>query len=329
MERMILADPDGIEIKTLLYPKIDIEIGKADNSFELVFSRYDWQSIEEKSRVYIPGTEFGGLTRRMGTSTQFDTVSVGGYTWRGLMTRKVIEPEQGADYATDTGDLNAIIKRRVEAALPGLFRGVSDPVGVSVTWQYDRYCTLHDGLQKLLKSVGYKLDIQYIHEQSAGGYVQVQAVPIVDYSNEIELSTDSRLNYTVRTQSDGVNHLILLGKGELRDRLVRHLYVNAQGQIVDTQTYTGTDEITAVYDSPGAEEPDLIQGGRERLQELMNRDAFSMDIATLNLDVAVGDIVGGRDYLTGMYMAKPIGGKIYRFENGTESIEYILEDENQ
>lgn len=329
MERMILADPDGIEIKTLLYPKIDIEIGKADNSFELVFSRYDWQSIEEKSRVYIPGTEFGGLTRRMGTSTQFDTVSVGGYTWRGLMTRKVIEPEQGADYATDTGDLNAIIKRRVEAALPGLFRGVSEAVGVSVTWRYDRYCSLHDGLQKMLKSVGYKLDIQYIHEQSAGGYVQVQAVPIVDYSNEIELSTDSRLNYTVRTQSDGVNHLILLGKGELRDRLVRHLYVNAQGQIVDTQTFTGTDEITEVYDSPGAEEPDLIQGGRERLRELMNRDYFGMDIATLNLEVAVGDIIGGRDYLTGMYMAKPIGGKIYRFENGKESIEYILEDDTQ
>ena len=39
-----------------------------------------------------------------------------------------------------------------------------------------------------------------------------------------------------------------------------------------------------------------------------------MDVETLNMDVAIGDIIGGRDYLTGLYAKKPIVRKIYRVE---------------
>lgn len=54
-----------------------------------------------------------------------------------------------------------------------------------------------------------------------------------------------------------------------------------------------------------------------------------MDVAKLGLNVGIGDIVGGRDYLTGMYMSKPIGNIIYELTDCVESITYKLEGENK
>ena len=60
----------------------------------------------------------------------------------------------------------------------------------------------------------------------------------------------------------------------------------------------------------------------------MNKSAFEMDVETLDIDVNIGDIVGGRDYLTGLYMAKPVERKIWRVENGVPTIEYKLEGQS-
>lgn len=43
----------------------------------------------------------------------------------------------------------------------------------------------------------------------------------------------------------------------------------------------------------------------------------------------IGDIVGGRDYLTGMYMAKPVENIIYEIINDTELKTYKLEGEDE
>ena len=77
-------------------------------------------------------------------------------------------------------------------------------------------------------------------------------MPIVDYSQQIEFSSDMRLNYTMHMEGDGVNHLICLGQGELKNRIVRHLYVDQNGNIGSTQYYTGVDEIAAVDGVPRA-----------------------------------------------------------------------------
>ena len=324
MENVIIAASDGAEIRAMVFSSYDFEVGDDDNSFQIVVKRSEYQTIPQGARIYIPGTEYGGLFRELGTNTAMDTIAPGGITWRGMMQKKILEPPSGQNYATDSGELNAIVKARVEAAFPGLFIGVSDSTGVSVTsFQYERYCTLESGLRKLLKSKGYRLDIAYSQTDKA---VVVKAVPIVDYSTQIELSSDMLLNYKMQMQGDGVNHLICLGQGELAERTVYHLYVDQNGDIGTTQYYTGVDEIAAVYDYAGAELNDLISGGKNRLEELMNQNEFTMDIEQI-LDVGIGDIVGGRDYLSGMLMAAPITGKIVKWSNGTQKTEYTLSDE--
>ena len=127
---------------------------------------------------------------------------------------------------------------------------------------------------------------------------------------------------------NGVNHLIVTGKGELQDRNVFHLYVWPDGSFKKTQYYTGLDEIAQVYENTSTETDELESQSAKKLQDLCSKKTFGMDIAKLGIDVDIGDVVGGRDYLTGMYSSKPIENIIYSITNRIESKEYELEGEN-
>ena len=323
-KHLIYSTSSGTELGVVLFRDADFEVGKEDNSFLVTMLRSEYSPFPSKGRIYLPGTEYGGIIGTVETNTAQDAIAVGGYTWRGMMTKKIIEPEPGEDYATDTGELNDVIQARVEEAFPGLFVGSDDDTGVSVNnFQYDRYCTLEAGLSKMLKSVGYRLHLEYHPSINA---VVVSAVPIVDYSYDVVFSSDMRLNYQMKTETIGVNHLICLGKGELKDRTVYNLYVDNKGKISTTQYYFGADEVAEVYDSGGSELPDLIQGGTNRLKELAPLKSFEIAIDS-DMELAIGDIVGGKDYLSGMRMSAPIVGKIVRWEGGFQTIEYKLADD--
>lgn len=107
-----------------------------------------------------------------------------------------------------------------------------------------------------------------------------------------------------------------------------HLYVQIDGSIGKTQYYKGLDEISAVYENTSTETAELEKSATEKLQDLMNKMTFQMDVAKLGIKVEIGDIVGGRDYLTGMYMSKPVKNIIYEITNGEETITYKLEGES-
>ena len=323
MNDIIVAAPDGTELRCMLFSEYDFEVGDEENSFLVTIPRPEWESVANDSRIYIPGTEYGGLYKRLESDTKNNSVAVGGLTWRGMLQNKIIEPPSGQDYATDAGELNAIIGARVSAQFPGLFVGSSESTGVTVTYRYNRYVTLYDGLKSMLKSAGYKMQISY--DQDAAKVI-VRAVPIVDYSDRIEYSSDMNANYEMIRDLTGVNHLICLGQGELRDRTVVHLYVDANGNISQRQTYYGADEIAKVYDYAGAARTDLIKSGSDQLKQYANETSFKIDLES-DKDVDVGDIVGGRDYISAIKMTAPITAKVVQWRNGFETTEYKLSDE--
>jgi hypothetical protein len=135
---IILADSTGTELRAVKFLEYDFEVGDFENSFLVTGNRSEWEAVPDKARIYIPGTEYGGIYDHLETDTKNGTFGLGGYTWRGMLQNKVIQPAPGADYATDSGELNAVIKARVEAALPGLFTGTSESTGVTVSYQYNR-----------------------------------------------------------------------------------------------------------------------------------------------------------------------------------------------
>lgn len=323
MNDIIVANPDGTEVRVMLFNEYDFEIGDEENSFLITSPRAEWERVEENSRIYIPGTEYGGLYKRLESDTKNNSVAVGGLTWRGMMQKKIISPASGADYATDSGELNQIIGARVSAAFPGLFVGSSESTGVTVNYQYARYCTLYDGLKAMLKSVGYRMQIEYDLELKK---VVVSAAPIVDYSREIEYSSDMNADYTMIINRTGINHLVCLGQGELKNRIVEHLYVDARGNISQRQTFFDEDEIAEVYDYAGASREDLIQSGIDQLVKEINLNEFRIEIES-EREVQIGDIVGSRDYVTGHTVSAPITTKLVKFEDGYAKIEYKLSDD--
>lgn len=329
--QLILADQNLRDVMPVMDADIDIAIGSDENDYEIKVRRDRWDERYAYGNIfYIKNTEFGGIIGRKKINTAEDTISLYGRTWRGKLDKKVIRPPVGQDYRKVSGELNTVLNTLVTEQFNDYFVVSQNDTGVSVTnYQFDRYCTLLAGITKMLKSVGYKLHIEYIQqERGQPGYVELSAVPIVDYSERLELSQDSRLNFVFDETKNGVNHLICLGKGELQDRQVIDLYVGQNGSIGTTQYYTGIQEIAEIYEDTSSESDELEEKGREKLQELMNSTSFSMDVETLGMEVEIGDIIGGRDYVTGMYAAKPIAKKIYKVSGGKVSLKYEIEGDD-
>ena len=329
---MILASNTLNDIRVLDDADINMVIGDTDD-FEMTINREDVRDdIAPFNAIYIPGTEYGGFLGEFGSDTSLDTYTINGRTWRGMLKDKIIEPPSGQAYRVISGELNDILKQLIEPEFPGIFYVSTEDTGVSVSnFQFDRYATLYRGLEKMLLSKEYRLSLAYVQsERGAPGYIEISAVPITDYSEMIELSQDSQVNFVFTDKRNGVNHLICLGKGELTEREVEHLYVQADGSIGEAQYYMGSREVTQIYENTSAETTeDLIEGGKERLMELMDYKSFSMDVSALGIDIDIGDIVGGRDYVSGFSIKRPIAKKTINIENGITSIEYEVKGDDE
>lgn len=326
---VILANENLRELGAIKDANITADLN-GNRTFSVQIARSNWRpELTFSSLIYIMGTEYGGIIGEVLTDTTLDYVELKGLSWRGRLAKKIIQPPSGSGYKVVSGELHTVMKSLIEPEFDGLFVVSQEDTGISVNnYQFDRYCTLYDGLVKMLKSKWYRLQLSFRREQGEPGYLYIEAVPIVDYSNRIELSRDCQLNYTMDDKRDGVNHLIVAGKGELQDRNVLHLYVQEDGSIGTQQYYTGLREVAEVYENTSTETDELWSKSEERLQELMNKKTFRMDVSKLGLDIGIGDIVGGRDYLTGMYMAKPVENIVYELTNDVESRTYKLEGED-
>ena len=124
---------------------------------------------------------------------------------------------------------------------------------------------------------------------------------------------------------DGIR---IFSKGDMQDRNVLHLYVQKDGSIGKTQYYKGIDEIEEFYENTSTDTADLESKSKEKLESLMNKQTFEMDVEELGIDIAIGDIVGGRDYRTGLSMTRPLENIIVIIKGESVKKEYKLEGAN-
>lgn len=324
---LILTDKNGHDIRIIEPIKADFDIG-VQNDFEVVISANDWKyDVEFGCRVYEANSENGGIIGAIKTDTADNTITLKGYTWRGMLSKKFIEPPVGSDYKIVKGDLHSVINEVIGNSFSSVIRCSTELSGVTVSYQFERYTDMLTGFSKMLLTKKRKLKIKYIQQENGvAGYVELSATPIYDYSNEIEFSQDSRLNFIFENNKNTVNHLIVLGKGELKNREVIHLYLQNDGTIGKTRFYKGIDEIVEIYENANSE--NLETDAKNHFEEILNSSNFSMNIEKLNIDIDIGDIVGGRDYITGNVIKKPLVGKIVTLQDGYKTNEYKLEGEN-
>ena len=107
------------------------------------------------------------------------------------------------------------------------------------------------------------------------------------------------------------------------------MFCDSSGTIGTAQSFFGRDEITEVFDYPSAaDETELINAGKERFEEVKSKKKFDASVGRIEEELQVGDIISGRDYVTGINVVKPIERKILRIEREIPEIEYRLEGES-
>lgn len=319
---LLVADQYRSEIGYItVSKKFDLDIGK-DNDFELTLDLTDWAKFNYVTGyyVYIYDTEFGGIIKNIKTDTKANTIKLIGRTWRGMMEKKIIEPPTGLAYRTITGEANDAMREVLGTMLEPLF--VVDDVdsGFTVNYQFIRYTDVLSGFMAMLKEVGARLQITFESDLM----VHLKAVSIQDYSNTLEYSQDSNVYFTTEVVTNKVNHLIALGSGDLTDKQVLHLYLQADGTIGTVQYYTGIDEVVEIYDYSSAESlDDLTAKATEYFLEEINYSKIEVDVSDISAEI--GDIVGGRERVTGLTIAKPIVQKIFKINGTKETIQMKVE----
>lgn len=326
---MILTDVDRLELSYLdIASYIDIDVGNT-NDFEISLSREDVRRYDAKKGccIFAPGTEFGGIIEDVQSNTEDAEMTFTGYTWRGLLNHMVIEPPSGQGYLTVSGDANRVLEKVLNKGTGLLFEVPDSVSGINIPKYQFRYIPALEGLAAMLEKSKARLDIQAVQGDAGEPFkLLIRAVKIKNYSEDVEYNGDNQIGVSVRDFGAGINHLICLGKGELADRTVVHLYAQLDGSIGKKQYYKGTNERTAVYDYSSAENAEVLETeGKKRLKELMNYKSATAN--TSKTDLAIGDIVSARDRDTGVSLSRPVVNKIYTYQNGIETLECKLKGE--
>lgn len=328
--RFLASKPSGEE-QGKLSDSADVDLDTGDsNDFEVTVAASEWnpETLGYGCRLYIPNTEYGGIIQDIESVTATGNVILRGDTWRGMLAYRIIEPPTGQNHLALSGELNDVIRELIGDRFGSLFYVPEIDTGITVSnWQVDRYVTLYAALMKLVDAFGYRLNISYIQPEGLEyGYASIQAVPIVDCSEQQEYSKEGNMHVDIRDCRNGVNHLVCAGEGENQQRAVVHLYVQQDGSIGETQYYFGQDEKAEAYIYTSADVTQLKEDGTKRLKDLMNYKKCEMTVE--DIDLELGDIVSGYDEITDTQVRKPVVRKILKVQNGSTTIDYKVERED-
>lgn len=317
---LIYTDANRVDLGVIPAYAFDLSYGAAENDFAITVGKSE-VSLSPKSLAYIEGTEYGGMIDCVKTTTNSEIITYTGRTWHGILNSKVLLPDMREIHLIVSGDANTVLAMLVSRmGLSELFEAVETDSGVNISgYQFPRFCKGYDGIRAMLAKNGAKLKIEWDAESKK---VMLAAVPLVDYSAEPVDGDMATLS--VERHEAKVNHLICLGRGELAERDVIHLYAWPGDTVSYTQYYTGVDEIVDIYENTAVESIDeLEEGGIARLVELRNSDKAQMDLVETAAPLYdIGDIVCATDIETGISIFTPVTQKIVKIENGAIRTEY-------
>jgi len=316
---LIYMDETFTELGVIRDSTLDEAFGAGENSFDI--------TVNINNNVLLPGyyfyidnTEYGGIVDAISVNTAASEIHYTGRSWHGILASKIIIPPSGEAYRTVSGEANAVMGSLLTlCGLDDLFAASTDISDYTIlSYSFVRYIDLYNGLIAMLQSATARLDIQYDADISK---VILSAQTITDYSSDDEFSSDLA-DFVIQKTYHGVNHLICLGSGELATRQVVNLYVDNSGNISDTQYYTGLDEVIAIFDSPNAESiEDLTAEGTKELETLYAPDKIEITVND-GTDYKIGDIVGGREEITGLFASDKITKKIIKIADDIITISY-------
>lgn len=327
-----LADSDRYDMMYLPDKcSIDVEVG-SDNDFEIEIpvSLYNSEICEKGRYIYCAGTEYGGRTEGIKSDTSDGVVKIYGETFRGMLKDKVVEPPTGEAYLYVSGDLTECLKTLLGGQYTGVFKVSDTLTGVSVSsYKINRYDYILDAMESLLESKGYRLDISVINEE-AQFFVELSAKV-----NEVddEISQDYDFNFSIEKKMLKYNYMIALGSGQLEQRTVIYLHQKDDGTVEQVSGIPNGDDIRVYkYDYSSSDstgnDTELIDGATKKFDEINESDSQKMTISDgSQIELELGSVVSGRDYITGITIQEPVTKKILKIKNGIATISYGIGDD--
>lgn len=295
---LIYTDAQWHDLAVVAGCELDCEFGPGSrNSWQLECPADDAPTMSDGSLLYCDGGEVGGVVDGIAPDTGEGTVTFSGRTWHGVLDGNLIAPAAGQDYKTVDGEANAAIGSLIgEMGISDLFAADPADSGVRVSHQFGRpAATGYQGLVDMLAGSGAKLRTRF---DSASRKCVLSAAPKGDYSTE-ELDGD-RISVKIERDWRPVNHLACFGSGELKDRIRLDLYADESGNVSKTQSIFGAKHRGAVYDYSSADAETLEKDGRKKLEELQAADEIQVTLPD-DSEYEIGDVVGGREPVTGIY----------------------------
>ena len=312
---IIYTNTNGVDQGAIRSFDLDLAFGADEQSFECSFSGVNLTGGEY---LYIDGTEYGGIVDQYTQQTGSEVTTYIGRTWHGILAGKVLVPASGNDYYTLSGDANTCIASVLtKVGLSSVFTARSTAAGFTVNYQFDRFCNAYEGLLKMCQSVGAVLMIQR-HD----GKTEIWAEQVSTITDEAD---SDLMRFDVTKAHRVVNHLVCAGEGELQDRIVIDLYADSSGNISQSQSLTGVDEIALYYNYSGADSAELLSSGTQKLKEYQTNGGASVDSVGVG-DWHVGNKLEVRDNRTGVTVTAVIAKKIVKVSQGVLTVDYEIGD---
>lgn len=219
---IIYATPDKEDVGILSEYQIDLAYGRDENNFVITMPLRQ----RELSYGYFiccrEDANIGGIIDDIEVKSASRQILYKGRTWHGIMAGKIVEPKQNNDYYVASGDANTVIANLIDHTDISMFFTVSSKASnITIPNYQARYSDLYSVLLDMLSKSYAKLMLNVVYVPKFK--IELSAVPYADYYSDDEWSTSNR-DFDAEHCEIPVNHIICLGRGNLKDRKVIHLF---------------------------------------------------------------------------------------------------------
>ena len=314
MADVILADGKLTPHASVSQVTLDWACGTDENDFELTIDDPDAPEIERGWYFWLDGSDVGGriVDRRVSVAGGTSTTIWIGQSWTGMLAAKILQPDANQDYLTVSGKLPDILKSLLKRiGLDTVFTVDSSDASTLSNWMFQnpRYVDAYTGLRTLLASCGRRLDFK-----ASGNKILLGIVPVQTIANTID---SDLVDFKAETNRRAVNHLIGLGSQDLKNRLVVNCFADAKGAVSDKQTFSGVDEVCAIYDYSNADYDALKSETKKHLQELQTGGSVEVTLSDEVGDgLRVDDKIVVTDQASGVNVTAMVTKRIVKIDSG-------------
>lgn len=269
----------------------DLSFGEKENDFELRIPM-GATDLHEDMVVYINDTEFGGIIDDIEVDTQSRTMIYNGRTFQGILENKVLYPPAGYDYMYVAGEANEVLAQLLERM--NILPGDNNELIVQPTESFIKASTKDSGIfiegrvtsESGNYAHGYSFIRDLLYKFSAKPIIKngvLEAVNLVDYATDDDFleGTDQ---FKAKKKYNSLNRLHCMGSGNLADRYMIDLYLDANGGLLPYARENPT------------KDSDYYTDLRALSQSTDPEDIANYQLITENMITGIGEIADIYDY---------------------------------